>query len=403
MTNVTYSAFKDMSETDQTSNFEKLPASRHLREEQEVEQLLREIVRDTVQEGVPDLKQLDINVPLNLKVTVGFREHGELRFEPDLRTQILEQVEKWSQPLESYQPGAVYDYFEQSSEAKDCRPPTARSVFEGYDAKGHPTWMSFDEWRETGLGQSGLTVRLQAGNELRQRQLEAYGKNSRQYHILGQACVGYLPLPPEMEAVAEDDRLALTLQVVEICDDRDHYDVVLNLLAGRLMPEEVDALLAEPSCQPVLRALSKLEEELFRLRDRASRAWHERNSEALRQVLQRIPGLLTRFSRSITVEPVAPREIPYPVVDILVANLRDLCYDRERDAWVLLGSKETGYVFDGDGRLLSSFQASENRVDLRLSSGRWREAVEQEQPVLDLLKLRAKELTETKEAQSPLT
>lgn len=366
--------------------------------EQAAEEAIEALISNYVLKTYPELKQSGLEFPLSFQVNVrpGTRgAPGGVRFDPDLRTQILEQAEGLLHPLENYQPGAVYDYHEQSADARACRPPTARSVFGGYDPVGHPTWTSFDEWRETGLGEGDISVRLQTGTELTERQLEAYGKLSHHYRILGQACLGYLPVPSDLESLTEDDRLALTVQVVEIRDSRNQFDLVLNVLAGRLMAEEVDALLASPGCQQVLRGLRKLEEDLFRVRDRALRAWHERKDAALRQVLQRIPGLLTRFSLLVASDSRRPHEQKsFPVLDTQVATLGDLFFDLERDAWVLLGSRETGYLFDEKGLLINSFHASASRVDLRLTAGRWRPALEEEQPVLDLLMRRADQISQ---------
>jgi len=376
------------------SNSPKPSLSRNHRRERAVEGALRGLVVAYLSDAYPDLVLAEMDLPLNLQLTFRAGEPGELRFEPDLRDQIREQAEALLRPLDSYQPGAVYDFQAESAEARACRPPTARSIFEGYDPMGRPTWTSFDEWRETGLGDGHLSVRLQTGKELKERQLDAYGKNSPLYHVLGQACLGYVSVPPRLENLIEDDRLALTVQVVEIRDSRGHFDLILNVLVGRLTPGEVDTLLREPSCQIVLLALRKLEEDLFRLRDRALRAWKDRNEEALRQVIQRIPGLLTRFSRAVTLDPKPAREVPYPVLDVQVADLGDLFFDRERDSWVLLGSKQRAYVLDGEGDLLTTFQATEDRVNLRLDSGRWRPAVEEEIGYLGLLKTRANEIVE---------
>ncbi len=237
---------------------------------------------------------------LGLNIRVNLQADGKLQFEPDLKSQLLEQMEDLLQPTEAFRMGAVYDFHEKSHDTIACRPPDATSVFTGYDPFGNPTWTPFvsvaslpNEQEKT------LHVVIQSGKELKSRQLAEYGKSSHAYSILGQLCAGYLPLPGAYQKIANAPHLALTIQVLECRNSRGGFELNLNILCGGLLIEEFETLLEEPRLREFVSELRKAEEHLFRLSEKAERAWRHQDTQTLNNLLKQVPSFLGRLAKNL--------------------------------------------------------------------------------------------------------
>lgn len=274
--------------------------TRYERRERAAADVLRGLVRDFLVDHFPGAANLEEDLLLNLVLRVNPREDGQLRFDPDLRSQLILQMENLLKPAEAFQPGAVFDFYEDSSDTVNSRPPDAVSVFAGYDPFGHPVWTPFETIAPGNAKESeSVRVLIQTGKELKSRQLAEYGKSSHDYSILGQLCLGYLPLPAAYQPIANSPRLALTLQVVECRNSRGGFELNLNILCGGLLTEEFETLLQEPGFHTFASELRNAEKMLFRLSEKAKQAWKHQDTHTLNQQLKRVPSFLGRTANQL--------------------------------------------------------------------------------------------------------
>ncbi len=264
--------------------------TRSQRREKAAADALRSFVRDTLLEKFPLLEPEELNLPLTLSLQINCAEAGELRFEPDLRSQVIEQAEAYLNPLEIFHDGCVYDFHDKKSK----RPPSSLSVFSGYDAFGHPKWAPVQE-----LLTENTSLNIFPGKDLKTEQLAAYGKNDKAYNILAQLILGPQPVPKAYQQLCGSDRFALTLQIVETRNARAHFSLEPNLLIGGLLPDERDEMLQELPLRPLHEAVMHLKNGLIQLEQKALSAWHHQDTKALNTALQNVPRLLSEFSHHI--------------------------------------------------------------------------------------------------------
>jgi hypothetical protein len=270
------------------SNSNPQQSTRSQRREQAAADALRSLIRDTLLDKFPVLAEEHIEIPLHLSLKLT----GEaLKFTPDLRSQILEQAEAFLAPCESFHPGSVFDFHARTAEAPGCRPPGALDVFAGYDPLGHPKWS-----RLSAMLPEGLPLKIFSGKELKTEQLLAHGKNDKNYNLLGQLILGPLPVPRVYQNFTESPECALTLQIVEVRDAQAHFSLRVNLLCGKLLAEELEAMIQENPLREVNRALLQLREEVGRLEAQALEAWCHQDSKALSLILKAVPKIFARFS-----------------------------------------------------------------------------------------------------------
>lgn len=282
------------------------PPTRYQRREQAAADALRGLVRDLLTDRFPDAAGLEEDLLLSLNMRVNLQAHGNLQFQPDLRSQLIEQMEDLLQPTEAFRLGTVYDFHEKSHDTPACRPPDAESIFAGYDPFGTPTWTPFSTVASLpGEQEETLQVVVQSGKELKFGQLADYGKSSHAYSILGQLCAGYLPLPGAYQKIANAPHLALSLQVVECRNSRGGFELNLNILCGGLLIEELETLLEESCLRDFASELRKAGEHLFRLSEKAEQAWRHQDTQTLNSLLKRVPSFLGRLAKNLENAPVA--------------------------------------------------------------------------------------------------
>ncbi|MEX2606892.1 MAG: hypothetical protein WD708_06060 [Kiritimatiellia bacterium] len=276
------------------------PRTRYQRREQAAADALRGLVRDLLTDQFPGAADMEEEFILRLYMRVRLNAEGQLRFEPDLRSQLIGQMEEMLETTEAFRMGTVYDFHENSYDAIASRPPDAESVFAGYDPFGHPTWVSFDTV-SSGIKKENESVHviIQSGKELKSRQLAEYGKSSHAYSLLGQLCVGYLPLPAAYQKIANAPRLAVTLQVVESRNSRGGFELHLNILCGGLLIEEFETLLEEPGLHSFACKLREAEQNLSRLSKKAQQAWRHQDTQTLNSILKQIPSFLGRTTNQL--------------------------------------------------------------------------------------------------------
>lgn len=257
------------------------------RREKAAADALRSLIRDILLDKFPLLEAEEMDLPLNLSLCL---RGNELSFEPDLRRQVLEQAEAFLKPRETFLPGAVYDFHEQRPQ----RPPDALAVFAGYDPVGHPKWSPV-----SAVFSESANRKIFSGKELKTEQLREYGKDDKRYNILGQVILGPLPVPKAYQQLTGCAEWALTLHIVETRDIKNHFALQLNLLAGNLLPEELDAMIQELPLRDLNRAVLQLQEQVLNLENRAREAWIHQDTRTFNHALQIVPRLLGEFSAQL--------------------------------------------------------------------------------------------------------
>lgn len=266
--------------------------SRTQRRTKAAEDALRSLIRDTLLDKFPALKDSVDELPLTLALKVNCSESGELTFDPELREQVIAQAYSLLQNGDAFQYGRVYDFHEQSHQTPECIPPNATAVFSGYDPFGHPQWSQIDM-----LLAKKTSAKIFSGKDLKTEQLQAYGKNDKAFNILGQLILGPLRVPKAYQTLTESTEWALTLQVVETRDAQNHFGLQLNLLAGRLLPDELLSMLEDKGCRALADALATLYESVTRMEQKACEAWSNHDHKRLENILKKVPQILGQFSK----------------------------------------------------------------------------------------------------------
>jgi hypothetical protein len=195
-------------------------------------------------------------------------------------------IPKSESPL-SPEPGVVVDFYRQTTTGPTCRPPTAAHVFAGYGPMGEPVWQPLEGDEPTG--------RVQSGKDLRKAQLSDYGKNSRDFSILGQVVSGPWPLPAAYVKLTGTPGLSFTVQVIQGRRNGDGFELYVNEVVGGLLPIEWFDLLQEPEWRPIADVLSQLRESASQVEAEAVAWKRQKNHKAMQKALQRIPGILKAF------------------------------------------------------------------------------------------------------------
>jgi hypothetical protein len=269
-------------------------------------------------------------------------------------------------------------------------------VFGGYGTTGLPLWpelaqalLDLKHPKVDLLYNSnppGLVAAYMDGDDLRGRQLDVFGRQSKTYDILGQVVVGFFALNPLEQRAAGSDRVALTLQAVRTrrLDGTDRID--LNVV-GRMW-DGTGALEAFNGAYQ-LRILRLITDVRRRLRQvlpggPGSQSGHDRrgNIEMSSEVAQIMRGMvrsLERVGRQTgrrTVHAEERRESNRPTTkawdDAFSAPLDHIFWDVYRHTVVVVGPRSRCHVFTPEGRHVTSFLLDGEAVNSRLKRKRWR-------------------------------
>lgn len=168
---------------------------------------------------------LDIENPADIPCTLTWRQGmppGELA-EEAIRAAAEHVSEK-----QAVRNGHVYCYACRTAACEHSRPTAHDHVFTGYESTGKPAWTELfncllflrDDRTDLLFARPPkLLSRFMGGKQLVANQLPSFGRNSLTYRIWGQIVAGFLRL--------NDDRAALTAQLVETRDHRLHLQVIL--------------------------------------------------------------------------------------------------------------------------------------------------------------------------------
>lgn len=297
----------------------------------------------------------------------------------------------------SFVEGAVYCFHTDQPESVYSRPPKPTDVFAGYAANGKPEWVGFAnlclERKEPRVdrlfGDSPEVLALVIGaDELGGGLLPEFARGRLGWRLLGQVVLGLVPRDFEMKS--REERVALTLQVVETTEPDSRGGVTRRL---RLNVVGLDvATIAEVAAngdgaspaegfRKVIRATRGRVDALGRRAALALRQGGRLDlEEPVMQLLTRLRGdvlrvLKTRDYRTqhaVERHQSGERPTALAIADALAAGEGRFFRDEHKDTVVVLGPKNRVHVFSTAGRHVTSLELLPNEVARRLELKRWR-------------------------------
>jgi len=195
----------------------------------------------------------------------------------------------------AFRHGTVYCYACGSADCEHAQPPTAGTVFAGYESTGRPRWEEFfnvllglEDPRTDRLFHEppDTLARVIGRRRLTAEQLVSFGRNSLTFRIWGQVIAGYFHI--------DDFRGALSAQVIETRDHQLRFQViapveVLEALASA-RPDRASSL------HRVHDALNGAREEVYSL----SSLWQAKpDRKRQNEVRDRAFALLRHLAHSI--------------------------------------------------------------------------------------------------------
>jgi len=325
-------------------------------------------------------------VVLSLTVVPGTRWRVEA--DPPLAVQLGRAVREAAARRAALRPGRVWCYRCESAACAHAAPPAPDRVFGGWTATGLPRWPLLSElllemrspevaalFRERGRGTAAAFVAPEA---LTGSQLEAFGRGSKTYAVLGQTVAGLFPLRPAEDG-GEAVPTAITLQAVETRDARGRPRLDLNVLGELPGGEPALESFAGPLLLRVLNVVSVTRRRLRHLGPgpagaSADPARAARAGSILREAARALARLdrqgagRTRHAAERTLE---RRPTAKAREDALAAGPEALLRDGRRGTIVVLGPAQRVHVFAPDGRLVTSLALDAEAVRRRMRRERW--------------------------------
>ncbi len=305
--------------------------------------------------------------------------------------QLADSVESLTRREATFPRGHVYCHRCRSFTCKHSLPVDSRHVFAGYTQTGEPSWREFAtvllERRDPRIDQLYKTqpspvALLQDARELTQEQLAVYGKWSRDFQILGQVALGYLPISENGNRVS----LAVCFQAVQtggitgpsilnIVGTIPDRGPAVEFLESRPDPRISNALL---TTRRLLRDLTLLEcsrrrrSALLRTKATAILQRLSRNLERIFRQRQR----RTRHSQVRHLDRRRPAATAFR--DALQADKESIFRDVEERTWVVIGPKNRVHIFNDNALHVTSVVYQGETIRQRTRHGKWLEPREAE-------------------------
>jgi len=358
--------------------------------------VLRTIVRDAYLERFQGDPESLPEIDLNIHFKVGGRENWDVNFNPDLKEQLVVQLEDAEAGKGVYEAGRVFCFYCNNSLCDCAKPPDLRSVFHSYDSMGKPVWCDFpqllvevkhpevDKIYEKG---SQAISHILYGKQLKQDQLSSYGKSSKTYSLLGQIVFGYigLKIPNPAGGKPSLEKAACTVQVAETRESSGGFSLKLNVIMGGLSGQEIKEHLSNRSLEWLKRAVGIAERDLKEIAIEAGIARKAQDSAQFNEQMKQVPMVLKSLAASINrgerqqkrrTQHVEQRRgnknrpIHKAVEDVSKAAASDFYYDSEKKSMVCI-SQERAHIFNKDGQHITTFKLSGGELDKRKKAGRW--------------------------------
>jgi hypothetical protein len=334
---------------------------------------------------------------LSLPVVISLTDRTDPQ---DLRASALHLVESFRERLaeaqkarEAFQDGRVYCFWCDAAACVHTHPPHEYDTFAGYSPVGRPEWISFpnlciarnDDRVDLLYEHPPEVIAVMVeGQALAERHLQAFGKGSLIFSVLGQVVAGLVPKDLNVTKTSPQ-RVALTFQILEQRCGLDAPRLRLNLLglsfddileaASHAHPRET----AEWLRRLVLDTRTELE-TLGRRFNRAERLGESIDrSASVRPLLNHLRSELERtlrLHRQRTLHAQArhatlERPTHHALSDARTAPTERLLFDEEHATVVVLGPKGRAHLFTPEGRHVTSLQLLPGELERKQGKARW--------------------------------
>jgi len=326
---------------------------------------------------------------LDLRFTVHTDGRWRLEGAP-LEAQVRDQVREMASRAEALRYGRVYCHRCQSSGCGHGHPPSPRAVFGGFSSTGQPEWVELPQLLlDLGHGRveelyerppALLAARL-TGDELKARQLNEFGRQSKAYDVLAQVVAGYVRLPAPEHGEAE--RVALTVQAVEARRLDGRPWLALNVIGGRAADGPLTDLL-DGQYFRLHEMLRKARAELraaavARRRGRGRVGLGPEIGAKAEQVLLELARSIERHGRQTGRRTrhaeargrSAQRPTSKALEDAHAAPEHRVLWDARDETVVVLGQRNRVHVFTLRAKAVTSLTLEPADVDRRRRTGRW--------------------------------
>ncbi len=337
-----------------------------------------------------DLPDAALNIPARLLLN-GEIPDGEIE---SLVTAVDARVAAALKAGVAYRAGRVYCFLCGSIDCTHAMPSDVRETFAGYRPTGKPKWQTFTnlciergEARVDRLfGDAPEIIALvQPAAELKEGVMAGFGKGSLVYNVLGQVVCGLIPANLDTRRPS-DTRVALTLQIVEVCAGDAERRLRLNIL-GLTLEDVVNAATvaqgrgpAEAIRRTIRTTRERIRAEARRLQAEAKRGERPDVEARLEPLLVRIRGDLERCFRPLRRRTRhaqqrhedGERPTSTAMADASGAPNERFLRDLKRDTIVVLGPKSRAHIFSPEGRHVTSLQLRPGELDRKTEHKRWR-------------------------------
>lgn len=289
--------------------------------------------------------------------------------------------------LAAFRPGAVYSFFDETSEEAVCRPADPREIFCGYNETGLPQWQPLLSWAvDTGFEKVDALVKSRGApvvvemdrEQLVGKRLESFGKKEGAYDLRGQVAIGYYG-----EGDDPARRFAVTMQVLISQTRSRSVRLGLNVLGALPDGGQAHALLGTRAPwsyvdlhRQAQRRLAAVNQELKRKPAGERRAFAE--EEAVRLLGDLAQGGARRSRRANwrtdhARERARDKTRPTGMARNDVESVRhERIFRDAQDATVIvLGAKGRVHVFTPEGLHVTSLHLDRAALDQRMQRRRW--------------------------------
>lgn len=336
-----------------------------------------------------------VTLPLDLSLIVYPGSPWRVEADPALETQIRRAVREAVARQAAYQPGKVWCYRCESAGCEHAFPPAPDRVFGGYGATGLPRWPELAEalleLRHPGVarlfnprGRELVAAQL-APQQLKDRQLDVFGRESKTYDILGQVVFGPVQIHSPGDERTEADLVAFTLQAVETRSSGGRPRLDLNVIARLRDGSPALEAFGTPAGLRILNIISAAKRRIHHLaprgrpdRRRTPAPPPPGTAESVAGILRDTVRALERLGRQATrrtlhAEERARERRPTAKAreDALAAGIGSVLRDERRGTLVVIGPHHRVHVFSPEGRHITSLALDPETVRRRRRRERW--------------------------------
>ncbi len=338
-----------------------------------------------------DPEELVVTLTTRLATANQARQQAEAH---ELVSVLRERVGEAIKGTTAFHQGRVYCFYTDDPESPYATPPHATDVFAGYAANGKPEWVGFTNLclarREPRVDRlfadppEIVAVAIPA-DTLTGGLLPGFGRGSLAWRLHGQVVCGLVPRDLNVRSRTVE-RIALTLQVVEVHQQTTGNRLILNLVG--LTPQAVAeaAAAGEPtgSAEAFRRLVRATRERIDNLGRRAALAARRGESFDLKM---HVDALLTRLRSDVLRvfktrdhrtrhaeerHQSGERPTALALSDALQTGDGRLYRDDHKDTIVVIGPKNRVHVFSRIGRHITSLELQPQDIARRVDLGRWK-------------------------------